>query len=1034
MAGSPERCGLAPLSFAEGSMGALSCTFDAVREGMGLVRPADVLRYGDPRGTMELRERIAELHSTDSLPFSAANVRVTSSAQQSLQISFAFLRELLPEATVFMQEPAYFGAVRLLGKNLAGWTVETFGSVAGLVPRIERQPPGRGEVVYLTSNFQTPSGLSVPDDEKAALAAAVGARGECWVVEDNPYDLLYFQGERQPKSLLDWPAARTRVLHVGSLSKMLGPGLRVGYMLGAEGTVGHRGLHAAKIDADLFTSTLGQRVAAGALSVPYLRRLRYALKSRLDAALASLSLHLGPARAAGRAAWEAPGGGIFINIQFPGLDAEGTERLQRITLDSYALTLEPSKYMYRGCRTRAETRVNFADLAPPEFAEGVRRLAAALRDLSESSPRAASPAAKRRRGEEAAAARQLRVVVSWGAPGVGLGGGNWLSAEAPPQHTGARITEELLRRGHSVTFLRCSGAGPAAPDGGSAGLESRHCPDAQSYALALREALQGRPDAAVLGAAEPTLVPDGAGFKQCPPAMLSTAKQLCATAFLVGFQRLARDSVSELVDAAYRESVRTRCNLTVACGQGGEGRREATLLITPEKGISPTDEAGLPAALAHALETRVSRRHYKTEVATAGEHLRRPEVAVLRQLAEKGFRLQLFCPYLMGERMDFGFIAVRSADGSFLITARASDKERVPDEDICLVTSVDESSRLVKVVSSTGKKASLNAPVAARIFRTRPEVKVVLHAHVFPGCENRCGDFSPGTQEDVDEVCRFLSNGEPIVEIADHGIVAVGANGDECIRAVGRSHAYHKYAPLYDLLYSRFLRSTDFVDLVASKVPRGAKLLDCAAGTGEVSRELLGRGFSDISLADASGDMLRVATAKLAPLVPGLRSWALPFHELGAIGDTFDAVVIRQAINYAMDLPGLATAMRSIRSVLRPGGQLLFNSTNFKESAEASYPQKVHSAQVGELEVAVSEGNDLVGRELWHAQRCTVSGLRGDDFFLQQVYDCNVFGMFTAEEFAETAKGAGFSQVELLGKGCQPLTDGSRSLYVVATN
>ncbi len=511
------------------------------------------------------------------------------------------------------------------------------------------------------------------------------------------------------------------------------------------------------------------------------------------------------------------------------------------------------------------------------------------------------------------------------------------------------------------------------------------------------------------------------------PKVISLVKQWNPKVFQVGFKLLSRSSLDGLIDVAYQHGIKNHSNLTVANTLiDGNFKRRATVLITPEKGLIPVSMSELAPRLVEVVNQRVSKSHYRTIVNRNSGYatLLSGEIATFQDHVRKLYRLNLFEPYFDGSDMQFGFVATRAPSGGFLITSRGSNKRDMPLEDIVYVPQVDFNSRTVYVTSS-GKKASLNANVAAKIFQERSDVNVILHAHVFPGIENKSSvDYSPGTQEDVDEVLSHLRNGQQIVELVNHGIVSIGANLDDVIATLDVEPAYSKFPELYDAIYHRFQRSTEFVDLVSRVIGRNEAVLDLAAGTGDVSRQLQKREYRNLSLADQSEGMLRVAKTKLGEEVP---TYVTSMRNLN-LGTTYDAIIVRQAINYLMHYEGLVDGLRAIHAHLTNGGRFIFNAPNFKGDDE--YGDKSLEYEHGDYNLKVKEMNVLDGRVITHTQHCVLT--RKDESEIKKVYDLNKFGLFTKDEFERALHETGFSSVTFLGKGLNAFTTSSKTLYCIA--
>jgi len=632
--------------------------------------------------------------------------------------------------------------------------------------------------------------------------------------------------------------------------------------------------------------------------------------------------------------------------------------------------------------------------------------------------------------------------------------------------TGALIAEEFLKSGATVHYVHGRDAkrpfrsalviDPTKPKDEEIERVARAYDEFSQYAGSLHEhpietfeeyfetvqrlLTRGSPDAIVLAAAVGDYGGSGQQGKissdeemlylELPknPKVISLVKEWNPKIFQVGFKLLSRTSnLDNLIDVAYQHGIKNHSNLTVANTLiDGDFKRRATVFITPEKGLIPVSLPELAPRLVKIVNQRVSRQHYSTRVNTKSDYptTLSGEIGTFQDHVRKLWGLNLFEPYFDGSDKQFGFVATRVPSGGFLITSRGSNKRDMPLEDIVYVPQVDFDSRTV-YVNSLGKKASLNANVAAKIFQERPDVNVILHAHVFPGVENRTSaDYSPGTQEDIDEVLSYLRNGEQIVELVNHGIVSVGANLDDVIATLDVEPAYTKFPELYDAIYHRFQRSTEFVDLVTRVVRCDEAVLDLAAGTGDVSRKLRERGYRNLSLADQSEGMLGIAREKLGKEV---HTYITSMRGMN-LGKTYDAIIVRQAINYLMDYGGLVDGLRAMHGHLKQGGKLVFNAPHFNGNDE--YEDKSLEYEHGDYNVKVKEMNVVDGRVITHTQRCVL--MKKDGSEIKKVFDLNRFGLFTKDEFERALHEVGFSSVKFLGKGLNSYAPDTKTLYCVA--
>ncbi len=516
------------------------------------------------------------------------------------------------------------------------------------------------------------------------------------------------------------------------------------------------------------------------------------------------------------------------------------------------------------------------------------------------------------------------------------------------------------------------------------------------------------------------------------PKVISKIKEWNPHIFQVGFKLLADAGIEELIDIAYAHGIKNKSNLTVANAViGGDFGKRITFFITPEKGITPVTLEELAGKLVETVSRRVSSSHYRTEKVEFGDmmflsqYLRGGEPDEFRKAVQKFWKLNLFPPYLDGAKKHFGFVAMRMPYG-FLITARGSDKEELPDKDIVYVPQVDFHERIIHV--APGKKASLNANVAARIFKEMPDVDLILHAHIFPGVENRTShDYAPGTREDEEEVLKYLSHGEKIVELVNHGIIALGKKVEDIKMLLGHEHTYRKFPELYDITYGRFQHADEMVQLVQRNVSVDEHILDLAAGTGEVAWQLLQKGYKNVALADKHEGMLEVAQRKIKKISGTVLPHYIANMKDMALREQFDAIVVRQGINYLMDIHGLREGLRNIYEHLLPGGRLIINALHYQ--GEEAYEDNLVNYQDDAVTASIREMNFVEGRMLTHTQNGIM--YHKDGSAIQPVYDLNTFGLFTPQEFSTSLREAGFAEVLMYGKGLEPLRRESKAVYVM---
>jgi len=279
---------------------------------------------------------------------------ITSSAQQALWLVFDYLTKQ-GNKSILLQEPTYFGTLRAIRKQgINAMPFSDAGSINDLVG---------GLPLYITSNFHNPTGYCLPEKRKESLAQkAVSKKGI--IIEDNPYDFLYY-GSEKPSTILDLAPENT--IHIGGFSKILAPGLRTGYLIAPERVLAK--IKSEKITLDLFTSTLSQQVCSIALQQPYMNELRAYFKEKRDYALKCLN-----ALSKGKEGmfWSMPEGGIFLQASISrGIDVANVAKIAK---EKYGLELEEDQFFYYDGKSRNTTRINFVRNPAGLFREGIERL------------------------------------------------------------------------------------------------------------------------------------------------------------------------------------------------------------------------------------------------------------------------------------------------------------------------------------------------------------------------------------------------------------------------------------------------------------------------------------------------------------------------------------------------------------------------------------------------------------------------------------------------------------------------------------
>jgi 2-aminoadipate transaminase len=225
--------------------------------------------------------------------------------------------------------------------------------------------------IYTVPSFQNPAGVTLSLERRRELVRLARER-ELLVLEDNPYGLLRYEGEPLP-TLFSLDRGEY-VIYLGTFSKILSPGLRLGWTAAPRPVLEKLGL--AKGGVDLCSATLSQQFVATYFAErdwrAYLRTLVDLYRRRRDVMLEALAEHLPP-----EATWTRPNGGLFIWARLPDY-IDTTDLLARALRDNVAFV--PGSAAYLDGRGGSEMRLNFSGVGDDDIREGVRRIGKVVRE------------------------------------------------------------------------------------------------------------------------------------------------------------------------------------------------------------------------------------------------------------------------------------------------------------------------------------------------------------------------------------------------------------------------------------------------------------------------------------------------------------------------------------------------------------------------------------------------------------------------------------------------------------------------------
>ncbi|MGW2818526.1 aminotransferase-like domain-containing protein [Streptomyces sp. NPDC001415] len=344
----------------------MAAAFRAVME----EQAATALQYSTTEGSPALRAATAARLSGRGLATHADDLLITTGSQQGLTLLAAALIE--PGDVVLVEDPCYLAALQAFG--FAGARIipvpcdEDGPDPDALDELVARERP---KLFYCVPTFQNPTGRTMTAERRRAVADVAVRRG-LWIVEDDPYGELRYEGEHVPW-ISSYEDAADRTVLLSSYSKIMAPGLRLGWVRAPRELL--RACVIAKQASDLHTPTVNQLAAARYLADRdldvHVDRVRAAYGERRDAMLMGL-----PEALPEGSTWNRPEGGMFLWARLPeGSDATALLR----TVVEHDVAYVPGAPFFAGVPDAAALRLCFVTSAPDEIREGLGRLGRALK-------------------------------------------------------------------------------------------------------------------------------------------------------------------------------------------------------------------------------------------------------------------------------------------------------------------------------------------------------------------------------------------------------------------------------------------------------------------------------------------------------------------------------------------------------------------------------------------------------------------------------------------------------------------------------
>ena len=343
---------------------------ETVLRGNGEAYGQAALQYSASEGYGPLRQLVVA-----GLPWKVdpSQVLITTGSQQGLDL---IAKVMIDEGSrILVETPTYLGALQAFAPMepaVVSVASDDEGvNVADLLGKAGSSPGGRARFLYVLPNFQNPTGRTMSEARRAALSKAAAAAG-LPIVEDNPYGDLWFDA---PPPLPLTARNPEGCVYLGSFSKVLAPGLRLGFMVAPAALMPK--LLQAKQAADLHSPGFNQRMIAEVMKGGFLDRhvptIRALYKTQRDAMLAALTREMKGLDIT----WNSPAGGMFLWARLPeGMSA--VELLPKAVDKGVAFV--PGAAFYADHADPRTLRLSFVTASVDQINTGIAALAAAIRE------------------------------------------------------------------------------------------------------------------------------------------------------------------------------------------------------------------------------------------------------------------------------------------------------------------------------------------------------------------------------------------------------------------------------------------------------------------------------------------------------------------------------------------------------------------------------------------------------------------------------------------------------------------------------
>lgn len=367
------------ISFAGGLPAPESFPIEKLKEVVTEVLDEDgpgALQYGATEGVTELREILVDRYRKQGIDMKTDNLVVITSSQQGLDLLGKIF--INPGDKIICGLPSYLGglsAFSTYGADMHGIEFDEYGMRADLLEEklaSMKKEGVRPKFIYIIPDFQNPAGITMPKERRMKILE-IAEKYDVLIVEDSPYREIRFEGEEQP--MLYHLDKSGRVITLGTFSKIFVPGFRLGWVMANDDIIDK--LVIAKQTADLCTPTFNQKIAARFIAKGYfdenLEKIILQYHEKRDNMLDAFKTYMPEG-----VKWTEPEGGLFLFLSLP--EYMDAEELFKVAIDNN-VAFVIGKVFHCDGSGKNTMRINFSFMSKEKTTEGVKRLAAAIKEM-----------------------------------------------------------------------------------------------------------------------------------------------------------------------------------------------------------------------------------------------------------------------------------------------------------------------------------------------------------------------------------------------------------------------------------------------------------------------------------------------------------------------------------------------------------------------------------------------------------------------------------------------------------------------------